>query len=90
MEKKRLKVYRWLLKTTLTQVCVSLVEEGYPQITEETLWEYIALFRWKKDVPHDFKAMKADIRQVTANDFFDYEHWKALTAETFDDMDSLL
>ncbi len=67
----------------------ALDSSGYHYITEEDIYDYLLHYRWKSGKPATLKVMKDDIRQFTANDFFDYQQIKAMTAVTIEDISEL-
>ncbi len=89
MGRKINKQTTWLLKGTIRKLVKSFNEIGYSQITEQEVWEYLVTFRWKRNQPETLSEMKMDIQKVTANDYFDYQQFKAVTKKDFDDLEQL-
>ena len=88
--KELIKPNRWLLKNTVKQQVNHLLGEGYQEITEKDMWEFLECFYWKKNCPQTLKEMKVSIKKINANDYFDYQRLKAMTKNDFDDLDLLL
>ena len=90
MGRKLNKATTWLLKGTVKEQVVLLLEEGYQEVTEKDMWDFLLHFRWKRQRPDSIQEMKLDIKKITANDYFDYQQLKAVTKSGFDDLEQLL
>lgn len=77
--KKRLR-----LKRQVKKKCGELVANGYQQITEEAMWEYLFDYRWKKFDEINYGTLLKDVQLVSSNDFFDYQMIKAQTNQVSD------
>lgn len=55
-------------------------DEGYPNIQFNELKKFIC-YRWKQKKIHGWLQERRDIKQITVNDFFDYQQMLVETAD---------
>lgn len=90
MAKKLNKATTWLLKGSVKEQVKELLADGYQEVTEQDMWDFLVNFRWKRERPDSIQGMKEDIKNITPNDYFDYQQLKAVTKNSFDDLEHLL
>lgn len=84
------KTKKWLLHPIIKERVTTFCAAGYQEVTVEELWQYVLEYRWKKRCPQTLQAMKIDLRQITPNNFFDYQQIKAVQKKDFDDLNYLM
>lgn len=56
------------------------IDEGYPNIQFTEFQSFMA-YRWKQKGIHGWLQEKRDLKQVSVNDFFDYQQMLVETAD---------
>ena len=84
------KTTHWLLQKTVKEQVQLFLKLGYQEVTEKDMWEFLECYYWKKNHPKGLKEMKLGIREITPNDYFDYQRLKAMTKNKFEELDFLL
>ena len=88
--KKLNKTTHWLLQKTVKEQVQLFLDSGYQEVTEKDMWEFLEYYYWKKKRPKALKELKLAIKEVTPNDYFDYQRLKAMTKNEFEELDFLL
>lgn len=71
-----------ILSQPLKKKAHELQRLGYSTVNEQSLWEYVLNYYWKRNYPEKISEKKQQISNITANDFFDYLQIKAQVEET--------
>lgn len=77
-----------ILKQAVKKKIQSFTRAGYQEILQPELLEFLLEYRWKRRKINDLSARLQDLKEVTANDFFDYQQLKIQTsAKTLAELD---